>query len=993
MTNTSDLQTVQLLTVLCCDWSDFASQLSAHGHQDKFVKELDAGLNEIQSSGGRLVSRDANSVMAAWGLFESREDDAERAVHFALKLRDAVRPFVIEGILPLKQVLATGEVTVVKEAEKAACSGPVVELCRRLLSVLPDGGVAVSQDTFRLIEGVFSARPLAQIPVIGRTEPVEVYRVLSERAIQFRIVQHGVEGITTRLIGREIEMKRLRDAYEIATDERENHLITLVGEAGTGKTRLLLEVERWRDLMNESTRLFRAQASPEMMEQPYSVLRRIFMLRFGIQDSDPETLAFEKMLKGVEGFMGSGHDGDALLLAQLVGLPSPASLQPGDASSAALFEQRALRSLSNFFRAVDAATLRGVVAFNLEDMQWADEKSLDALLWLLRNNVHNRIVAVVLARPELLERYPRWGLGQTNSIRIDLHALTTRDARKLVREILQKVPEVPDVLRDWIVERSGGNPLYIEELIRTLIATGVILTETGSQPWRLDMKRLNSVRIPDTLRGLLQIQLSNLAPVQRSILQRGAVVGRSFWDAALSALDSGENTLLPLNAAVAALVRRNLIYRQERSSFAGMQEYAFVSNLMYEEAYHSMPETLRRHYHKLSAEWLMKVSAETPSQAARIADHFERAGEGKRAVAYLALAAEEARRLNAFGQVRQFLQRAVGHADEISTSPDVPGKAILLYRLGETMIWLGEAAQALDYLQESLALARQAGDSWTMAEVLGRLGWAAYYVGNLPQAMTWLEEGLTCARESHNRPAQFLTLRQMGNAVSASGDYARAKEYYKESLKIAQELGDLAGTALALNNLGLAEILTGNYSDAHRSLGEAMQIAEQRGDRMGVALTLGNMGIADHLTGEYKLARQNLTQAIQESRALGSELVTAESLIWLGVSDAALGEFDQARHHLQEGLEAALTTNQFPLCLGVLVGFAYLAAQQKAPDQAVELLALTVENSSLDDLIRALLARPLLERLHSELPPQVFGLAWAHGILLNQDDVIQKFRS
>ena len=987
---------IQLVTVLYGDWSEFVQSPENGDRLEDFQRELDQHISTISAAGGSLKLRQPFSFMVFWSTEEALENEAENAVRFALKLRDFSQAFMSTNVLPLKLVLATGEVQFLPAGDasksEVVYKGDAIDLCRRVPALIPDGGVAIGEDTLRRVEGIFSIRPLAQIPVLGKSEPVAIYRVLFEKAIQFRIVQHGVEGSTTRLIGRELEVKQFRDAYEITSDERENHLITVIGEAGTGKSRLLLEVERWRDLIADSTRLFRAQASPDMLQQPYSLLRRILMVRFGVQDGDPDLEAFEKTLKGVESFMGAGNLEAAQRLAQLVGLPCPECPQPEDSGSVALFEQRALESLSAFFRAVDAATGKGVISLHLEDMHWADDKSLDALLWLMRKNTRNRLIMVVLARPELLDRRPRWGLDQTNSIRMDLHTLTARDARKLVREVLQKVEELPDSLLDWIVERSGGNPLYIEELVRSLIATGVVQKVEDGQLWQVDLSRLDEVRIPDTLTGLLQIQLANLPVMQRVALQRASVIGRSFWDAALTALDTADDYTVQLMPTLTGLTRRNLIFRQERSSFAGMQEYAFVNNLLYSEAYHSIPEANRRSYHRLAAEWLQKTSGETPAMAARIADHFDRAGEGTRAVRYLALAAEEAHRLNAFGQMRQFLRRAVNFAEESPSFPETPDRATLLYRLGEMMILIGEASQAIPYLQEGLSVARKLQNKGVMAEALGRLGWAAYYSGDFPQASKWLEEGIVCARESENQPALLLCLRQLGNVVSANNDYILARELYKESLQLARGLGDQSGVTSALNNLGLAGILTGEYAQAHQYLEETIQLAEQRGDRMSVALALGNLGIADHFAGDNERALDDLKRAIDLSRSIGSQLVVAESSIWSGICLTSMGDLSSAETQLREGLRVSVKTEQTTLALGALVGFANLAAQQGDPEQAVKLLALTMENPAVDDLIRGLVATPLLDKLHAELSPQAFGLAWAHGLSLKPDEVMQSYQ-
>jgi tetratricopeptide (TPR) repeat protein len=1014
------------ITMLVADWSQLSQPQRSQGRYEAFLAEVERGLHDLQGVGGRLFDRQEAGFIALWSLeqvaageFLLPEQVAEGAVRFALNLRDAVRS--LDGSFPLKLALATGYVREgVVPGEKAAqefampfyslesqadavtgrnwLSGAAVELCCRLPAVVPDSGVAVDQATFDLIESTFVFLTLAQLSAAGYREMVAIFRVVYERRFFFRIVHPALDGLSNRLVGRDLEMKIIRDAYETATEDRENQMILLLGEAGVGKTRLLMEVERWRDLLPDSTRFFRAQASAELMQQPYGLLRRMFMVRFGIQENETEVAAFEKLLQGVETFLGPGHAEDASILAQLLGLPCADYASLSDTSSIALVEQRGLRGLAAFFNAVDANTrARGMIAIHLEDVQWADDKSLDTLTWLFKADPRCRLAVILTARPELLERRPDLGADLPNCMRIDLEPLSEREARKLVREMLCRVPDLPAGLRDWITGRCGGNPLYMQEVVKSLLAAGVIIREPApedeSEPrWRVDLEKLEATGLPATLNELLQQQITHLPEEQRSVLRRASVFGHTFFDEAVAALGSAEERAQPPGAVLNELVKQKLIVHLKLSSFMNMQEYAFCSNLMAEETYLSISEAERRVYHRQAAEWLVNLSAESPGlMAVRIADHYEHGGEKIQAVPYLALASEEARRLNAFGEARQFLMRAVSYAGESPATDDVPGRAVLLYRLGEMLIWLGEASLAVRYLKESLDLARKANNTWVMAEVLGRLGWAAYYSGDFQQASLWLGEGVACSRQAVNFPALYLTLRQMGNVISAQGDYAHSIDYYQESLEIARLLGDQRGVALALNNLGWVAMLTGDFDQARRYLGETISNAAERSDRLSIALGMSNLGIVDYLSGEYELARNQLMQTIEISQEVGSQLVPSEAYIWAALCDIAGGDMEQARLDLLEALSISTETQQPPLVLGALVGFASLAAAQRKPERAVELLALTNENSALDETLRVLVAEPLLGRLHAEMTPQAFGLAWARGLALKQDEVVGQY--
>jgi predicted ATPase len=214
----------------------------------------------------------------------------------------------------------------------------------------------------------------------------------------------------------------------------------------------------------------------------------------------------------------------------------------------------------------------------LADVQWADESSLEAISGLVRQNQGLPLLVVCLARPELYERRPAWGSGEAFHLRLDLRPLSRRESRRLVGEILQRMEEIPDALRDLIVERAEGNPFYIEELIRVLIEDRVIVKE--EPVWRVELERLSGVRVPPTLTGLIQARLDGLFPAERAALQRAAVVGRVFWDSAVRALGAADALTVDIAAALRTLAERHFVHVREEPAFVEVREYVFDSNIL-----------------------------------------------------------------------------------------------------------------------------------------------------------------------------------------------------------------------------------------------------------------------------------------------------------------------------------------------------------------------------------------------------------------------------
>jgi serine/threonine protein kinase/tetratricopeptide (TPR) repeat protein len=751
----------------------------------------------LRDSSGTVVERPQNAVTVVWGADAAREDDPERSIRAALALRDANIDLATDAGQPLQIGVTTGPALLTPHPaipNGIAASGPTLALAHRLPSAIPEGGIVITLDLYRLVRGVFDVDPLPPLRGRGNKEAIEVYYVPQAKPRAFRIIARGVEGIDTHLIGRDIELKQLQEALEAAldTEDGEAQLVTIVGEAGLGKTRLLTELEAWYELHPATFWNFKGRATPEMINRPYALLRDVFMFRFKIQDSDRPGVVQTKMEEGVQWFMGPGHETDAHLIGHLLGLDLPASPALQDIlKDTARLQDLALGALVAFFRAVAHAETQCVAMIMLEDMHWADDKSLDTLNYLVRESRAEHLVVVCLTRPELLERRPGWGSGEPFHKRIDLRALSKRESRKLVKEILQKVNDLPDSLRDLIVERSEGNPLYMEELIKMLIEDRTVIK--GDAGWTVETNRLSDLRIPDTLKGILQVRLDSLTPDERTALQRAAVVGRIFWDTAVAALQTADNIPIPVAETLALLKERELIYSRETSTFANAHEYMFGSNLLRDAAYDSALKRQQRAYHAATADWLIARDGERLT----IAEHLAEAGEQERAADYLQRAGEQALLVGATADARTLFEKALTLTTQI-----LPSRIALTRQLGMVQWQLGNYPQARQYLDESLKLAKAKNDRAAMAEALGRLGRIAEDSGDFAAAQKYVAESLSLARETGDKPALAYAYRNLGNLVASFARYAEAEAAYRESLTLTRELNDASGTAASLGNLG-----------------------------------------------------------------------------------------------------------------------------------------------------------------------------------------------
>lgn len=429
----------KLVTLLLADVSGFTALSETMDAEDvtdlmnALWRRLDAVILE---HGGRIDKHMGDAVMALWGTEVAQEDDPVRAVRAALAMQEQVQSFaaargatpllmrigVHTGLVLLGAVGTTGEFTAIGDAVNAAS---------RLQYAAPVGGVLVSHDTYRHARGFFEVQPLEPISIRGKTELLQVYVVLRARPRAFRLSTRGVEGIETRMVGREVELRFLQHHFEQALLKGAGRWVAIIGEAGVGKSRLLYEFERWLEFLPQRSTCLKGRASAEMQSLPYALLRELLASNLGIQDSDSAATAREKWERGLARVWGANDQSRAHILGQLVGFDFRASphLQ-GVLEDAQQLRDRGLLYLADYARSMSAAA--PVVAL-LEDLHWADDSSLDAIEYIIQAATAGAdqaapLMILATTRPALFERRPIRG-----ALHLSLQPLSPADTEQLAR--------------------------------------------------------------------------------------------------------------------------------------------------------------------------------------------------------------------------------------------------------------------------------------------------------------------------------------------------------------------------------------------------------------------------------------------------------------------------------------------------------------------------------------------------------------------------------
>ncbi len=999
----------KLVTLLYANFAEFAEILELEDE-----KTATQAMNHLWSQfetiitdlGGRFFSRGRNTTLALWGAITSREDDPERAIRAGLNMQTALRDFMDgkedeEEPLPMQIGINTGPVLLTRSMDSSdyTVSGSTTHVVQRLERMAPVGNILISHETYRLVRGVFNFEPCDPLRARGRKERIPTYLVRSAKPRAFRVNTRGVEGVETRMIGRKAEFDMMQEIFYAAVEDRETQVITLVSEPGVGKSRLLYEFVIWGDLEEVAYWVFQGRATPEMSHRPYSLLRDVFSFRFEIQDSDSPAVVRQKMVEGIERMTGVADERAAHFIGHLIGFDfSDSPHLAGILSDAKQFQKQALYYLEQFF--IHITTERGGVdspnlnrkapaVVRLEDLHWADESSLDAINYIVSQNRNLPLFFICLARPEFYNRRPSWGSGQTFHTRIDLRPLSNRESRLLVREILQKVDDIPEELRDLLVDRSEGNPFMMEELVKVLIEDRVIVKDEPA--WRVELGRLSKVRVPPTLTGLIQVQLDSLFPAERVILQRAAVIGRIFWETALQALETADGFLVDIETSLDGLVKRGILFAREDSTFADANEYIFSNQMMRDVVTESLPLRQRRAYHTKVAEWLIQASGERADEyTATIAENYSLAGDNAQAIYYLQKAGEKAQSVSAFSEALAFYEKAR------SLLPFEKGienlQVALEVRIGEIMWILGNYDQARQSLLVALNLARALNNALGQADALYQLGRIAIRMSQLVDAERFISESLELATEIGNPSAKARAHYGLG-VVSwrLGGDFATANMHYQACLELAREAGDTTQTINAVLGLGINAMRMRDYPAAHQYFSDGQKLAIEAGNQERLATIVLNEGEVWRAEGNFLQARNHYHRALSIARIIGEPALATVSQGNLGFTAMQTGETEEAGRNFIEVMRDGANRKVISNVLTGLVGMAWIRAVEKDYANALSILGVVFNHpAGQDENIRGD-AEPILDLLKQAMSESEFQRGLDKGKLIHIDTLVEDF--
>ena len=725
-----------------------------------------------------------DAIMAVFGAPRSHEDDPERALRAALAMQERLEEFNRNPPAPLIEPLGihiginTGVVIAglvgTRRKRGYTVMGDAVNVASRLESVSERGEILVSQDTYYLTQQLFNFKSRQPVTVKGKRQPLIVYQL---QGVKSQRHKRGVAGLRAPMVGRKAQFSTLQQQIA-ALQSGVGGITVVVGEAGLGKSRLVSEVQQ-QTPPDADLLWLEGRGLSYRQNQSYRLIIEILRAYLHTGPDTPTDVVWQNLQAIGEELLNENAADVLPYLGVLIG----AKLDEKLSQSLPFSDPQALqqRMFAAVGRWLEAVVRRQPVVLVFEDLHWADASSVQLLEYLLKSTEHLPLRIICITRPEkdslfwqtkerAAETYP------TQYTEIALEPLTPPQSHSLVERLLQ-VEDLPDELENLILNRAEGNPLFVEEVLRSLIEDGTIVSQ--NEHWVV-ARPVVDIDIPETLTGVLTARIDRLDEREKRLLQIASVIGRVFSRSVLKAVAEDVTTdAAELEEMLDDLVDAELIH--ERVD-AGEREYIFKHVLTYETAYNTLLIHRRRIYHKRIADNMAPLYYLRGEEYASIVAHHYAQGEvWDRALTYQIRAAEAA-------------------------------KATF------------DNKTAIDFYTEALSTALLVDD--LEPDILPKIhegrGNILKRMGRADDARADFEQALALAKANQNLPIQMRVLAELGNIYAGYHKFSHAAPYFEQALNIARKSDDKMGIVDTLNLLGEFKFNIGQLVDASAYFHEAL---------------------------------------------------------------------------------------------------------------------------------------------------------------------------
>jgi class 3 adenylate cyclase/tetratricopeptide (TPR) repeat protein len=819
----------KVVTVLFCDLVGSTARADGADPEDvqATLGPYHARLRaELERYGATVEKFIGDAVMAVFGTPVAHEDDAERAVRAGLRILAAISELndTRPGLdLEVRIGVATGEglvrVGARPELGQGVVVGDVVNTAARLQTVAPPGGVVVGQLTYRLTVDSIDYKGLAPVSVKGKAEPLAIWQATGTRA---RVATELLSAPATPFVGRAHELAALRSALGRTVREQSVQLVTITGEPGAGKSRLVRELFGIVDDAPELISWRQGHCLPYGEGVTFWALGEIVKAEAGILESDDDAAARAKLTTAVQAVTTEDQPWLIARLGPLVGLT-------GTTGVAAPAQEESFTAWRRF---LEAAAANAPLVVVVEDAHWADPALLDFLEHLVDWSEEVALLVVVTARPELYARAPAWGGGKRNATTLALRPLADAETAQLLAALLDAAV-LPAEVQAALLERAGGNPLYAEQFVRLVTEQG-LLTRRGRA---VELRRTGELPLPEAVTALIAARLDTLPAEHKQLLADAAVLGRVFWSGGLLAL--GERGADEVRLALRELARAEFVRRVPRSTVVGQDEYAFWHALVRDVSYGSLPRRARAAKHLAAARWLEQLAGD------RVADHAE-------LLAHHYLTALERTR----------------------DSGDAAGAATLAGPAARYLVMAGDRAMELDPKAAAGHYDRAAGllppTDPSRPAILAKSGWANFEGGHLDRAGHLYREAIAAFEIQRDTAGVGMATSGLASVIARQGGTTEAGQLWEQAISLLERAPPGEALAEAYVRSGMHHAMAGRPEQALAAAGKVLALSESSPSLRSRALvtrgmariTLGDVDGIEHLREAVQVARSLATPSV-----------------------------------------------------------------------------------------------------------------------------------
>ena len=876
-----------------------------------------------------------DAVMALFGAPKSHEDDPVRAIFAAQEIHDLVAtmsPQLEDRIgQPLSMhsgistgLVVTGEVDLDKGTH--GVSGDTINLASRLTGLAKPGEILVGPDIYCQTEGYFAFEDFGLTQVKGKAEPVQVYQVLSVKERPITI--HRPSGLRADLIGRNVELAQLEEGVQ-RLQAGESTVLSICGDAGTGKSRLVEEFRATLDLQEIQWRESHAYAYSQNI--PYFMLIDLLNRAWQIEEGDTQEKVREKVESGIEQLLGRKGD-----VAPYVGSLYALSYPETQSVSPQFWKSRLYEAVQAILTAL---TQRAPAVICLEDIHWADPSSVELLRYILSDLKYPAIFLCIYRPPfGLFTSHQISAMGKQYQ-EIRLQDLSTSETQDMLQSLLG-TGAIPSELKRFIQQKVEGNPFYLEEVVNSLIESQTLSRDNGS--WRLN-RSISETDIPPTVHGVISARLDQLEADMKRILQEASVIGRAFPYEVLKAITELKECL---DQCLSGLERIDLIRTR---SFQPELDYIFKHALTQEVVYNGLLKKERREIHERVALVIEQLPQERLSEFYEtLAFHFKQGQSIHKAIDYLVKSGEKSLNRYALEESHQYFKEAF---DILSNKPDktkgdegllidllIKWAFVFYYRgdfrgmtdllsahealaeslddkarLGMFYAWLGFARwsggktkDSYQYLCNALKLGEEIGDQQVIGYACTWLAWTCAELGLQDQAIAFGERAQEISRclES-DQYLYFKSLSGLAWAYYLGGDTKKCFEAGQALLEYGQSHANIRSLVMGHLMMGSGHLSAGDFPSAIECFEWAIQVSA---DPFYLQVARTYLGLGYFANGQFQEAEEALHEVVAFSRDFGAELFVTPAQALLGVLLIAKGQMNQGLR-LAEDAQRELVEN------------------------------------------------------------------------------------